>query len=212
LAPDTGDATGRRHLQGGRPQHEIETELCTIADVFVKINSIKTDPDCEAGCAGGTGMCPDDWYPTGSDECSGACGAVFEPFVSSSAVVASASAMPIVVGTSSNQCARLTHSLHLCAIATNVCESNSGTSAGRCLRQLGWAVWMRWAFFVRRHSTGSTCLAARCCVLSCRVLAVSAQRYIDRITSACTCVCRRPLPCSALPTGLVWPALQPTHL
>jgi hypothetical protein len=87
LAPDTGDGTGRRHLQGGRPQHEVETELCTIADVFGKINSIKTNPDCEAGCAGGTGICPNDWYPTGSDECSGACGAVFEPFVSSSCCI-----------------------------------------------------------------------------------------------------------------------------
>jgi len=193
LAPDTGDATGRRHLQGGRPQHEIETELCTIADVFGKINSIKTNPDCEAGCAGGTGICPDDWYPTGSDECSGACGAVFEPFVRSSAVVvASASVVPIVVyetvvavGVSSYAPHSLVASMCCCDQCIKHNVSNSGTSAGRCLRQLGWAVWMRWAFSVRRHSTASTRLAARRCVLSCRVLAVSAQRYIDRITSAC---------------------------
>ena len=77
----------RRGLQGaqmagGRPPRAVEAELCTIVDVFSKLTGIKTNLDCQAGCAAGTGACPADWYPSAADECSAACGEVFEPFVS----------------------------------------------------------------------------------------------------------------------------------
>ena len=80
----------RRGLQGaqmagGRPPRAVEAELCTIVDVFSKLTGIKTNLDCQAGCAGGSGACPVDWYPSAADECSAACGEVFEPFVSAPA-------------------------------------------------------------------------------------------------------------------------------
>jgi hypothetical protein len=84
----TADGTTlRRGLQGaqmagGRPPRAVEAELCTIVDVFSKLTGIKTNLDCQAGCAAGTGACPADWYPSAADECSAACGEVFEPFVS----------------------------------------------------------------------------------------------------------------------------------
>ena len=82
--------TLRRGLQGaqmagGRPPRAVEAELCTIVDVFSKVTGIKTNLDCQAGCAGGSGACPVDWYPSAADECSAACGEMFEPFVSAPA-------------------------------------------------------------------------------------------------------------------------------
>ena len=82
--------TLRRGLQGaqmagGRPPRAVEAELCTIVDVFSKLTGIKTNLDCQAGCAGGTGACPADWYPSAADECSAPCGEIFEPFVSAPA-------------------------------------------------------------------------------------------------------------------------------
>ena len=70
---------------GGRPPAQVEASLCTIADVFGKMGQITTDPDCLSGCAGGTGACPAQWYPSSQDECSPACGRIFEPFVSAAA-------------------------------------------------------------------------------------------------------------------------------
>ena len=69
-------------MAGGRPPRAVEAELCTITDVFSKPTGIKTNLDCQAGCAAGTGACPPNWYPSAADECSPACGEVFEPFVS----------------------------------------------------------------------------------------------------------------------------------
>eukprot|EP01047_Picozoa_sp_COSAG01_P026332 COSAG01_NODE_1693_length_9470_cov_3.036602_6_plen_268_part_00 len=87
---EIAEDTLRRGLQGaqmagGRPPRAVETELCTIVDVFSKLTGIKTNLDCQAGCAGGTGACPADWYPSAADECSAACGEIFEPFVSAPA-------------------------------------------------------------------------------------------------------------------------------
>ena len=56
----------------------VQTELCTIADVFGKLQGITTDVACRSGCA--TGTCPPGWMPTAADECSPECGRVFEPF------------------------------------------------------------------------------------------------------------------------------------
>ena len=100
-------------MVGGRPPQGVSAELCTIADVFSKMSTIKNDPDCRAGCAGGTGICPDDWYPNSSDECSSACGAVFEPFVS-----------PLLLHKRTALATRLIASLTLDAV--------SGTSAEKC--------------------------------------------------------------------------------
>ena len=57
-----------------------ETGRCGIGAVFGNLMAIKGNRDCRAGCAGGSGLCPTDWYPSGQDECSAECGAVFEPF------------------------------------------------------------------------------------------------------------------------------------
>ena len=65
---------------GARPPKAVVTAMCSIGDMFGKLTQIKTDADCMAGCAGGTGACPAEWYPGAADECSPECGAVFEPF------------------------------------------------------------------------------------------------------------------------------------
>jgi hypothetical protein len=88
---------GRRHLQaahmiGGRPPRSVEVEECTISDVFSKLSDVKNNLDCQAGCEQGTGACPENWYPSAADECSPACGEVFEPFVSRPQAIASCTA------------------------------------------------------------------------------------------------------------------------
>jgi hypothetical protein len=71
------DAQGH-NMAGGQPPAAVQTQLCTISSVFAHLQTIKTDPDCTAGCAGGS--CPTDWYPGNSDTCNAACGRIFEPF------------------------------------------------------------------------------------------------------------------------------------
>jgi hypothetical protein len=72
------DAQGH-NMAGGQPPAAVQTQLCTISSVFAHLQTIKTAPDCTAGCAGG-GPCPTDWYPGNSDTCNAACGRIFEPF------------------------------------------------------------------------------------------------------------------------------------
>eukprot|EP01046_Picozoa_sp_COSAG06_P030892 COSAG06_NODE_2966_length_6018_cov_42.713127_3_plen_469_part_00 len=67
-------------MAGGRPPRAVVAQLCTIGDVFGKITTVKGDPNCQAGCAQGTGMCPQNWYPGADDICNAECGRVFEPF------------------------------------------------------------------------------------------------------------------------------------
>ena len=67
-------------MVGGAPPEEVEMAMCDIATVFAKLTEIKANPDCTAGCAGGTGECPASWYPGRVDMCSAECGRVFEPF------------------------------------------------------------------------------------------------------------------------------------
>lgn len=54
------------------------------ADVLARRDArsgeIKNDVHCMAGCDHGTGNCPEDWYPSRSDECNPMCGRIFEPF------------------------------------------------------------------------------------------------------------------------------------
>ena len=50
-------------MVGGRPPTTVMHELCDIASVFSQLSAIKTNPDCTAGCAQGSGQCPADWYP-----------------------------------------------------------------------------------------------------------------------------------------------------
>ena len=86
LLSNLGAASAQAAAQiGGRPPAQVEYQLCTIADVFGKMGQITTDADCLSGCAGGTGACPAQWYPSSQDECSPACGRIFEPFVSDAA-------------------------------------------------------------------------------------------------------------------------------
>ena len=69
-------------MVGGAPPKEVEMALCDIGTVFLHLTEIKANPDCTAGCAGGTGECGDisQWYPGRADMCSAECGVVFEPF------------------------------------------------------------------------------------------------------------------------------------
>ena len=44
-------------MVGGAPPKEVEMALCDIGTVFIELTEIKANPDCTAGCAGGTGTC-----------------------------------------------------------------------------------------------------------------------------------------------------------
>ena len=70
-------------MVGGAPPEEVEMAMCDIGTVFTTLTEIKANPDCTAGCAGGTGECPESWYPGRADMCSAECGVVFEPFCAS---------------------------------------------------------------------------------------------------------------------------------
>ena len=59
---------------------EVDLGTCTIMSVFQDLTAITTSAECQAGCNGGSGDCPDQWYPGAQDTCSSACGLVFEPF------------------------------------------------------------------------------------------------------------------------------------
>jgi hypothetical protein len=73
-----------RHAHAHDAAHRVlqtgAAELCDIGGMFAGLSQIKLDADCQAGCAGGSGVCPADWLPSAADECSAACGRVFEPF------------------------------------------------------------------------------------------------------------------------------------
>ena len=74
-----GGASAQAAAQiGGAPPQAVQTELCTISDLFGKVQVITTDAACRGGCA--TGTCPAEWMPTAADQCSPECGRVFEPF------------------------------------------------------------------------------------------------------------------------------------
>jgi hypothetical protein len=72
LAKPPADSRAARRLQGsaqmagGEPPAVVERELCDISSVFSHLMAIQTNPSCRAGCAGGSGICPDQWYPSGS--------------------------------------------------------------------------------------------------------------------------------------------------
>ena len=55
-------------------------EPCNVVDLFNYLEGITTNPDCRAGCLGGTGDCGNAWTPGGIDRCNAACGRAFEPF------------------------------------------------------------------------------------------------------------------------------------
>ncbi len=81
LASNLWSASGQGALQlGGQPPAAVTMELCSISDVFGRINTITTDENCRSGCAGGTGECAAMWMPGAADECIPDCGRVFEPF------------------------------------------------------------------------------------------------------------------------------------
>eukprot|EP01052_Picozoa_sp_SAG31_P005139 SAG31_NODE_222_length_19895_cov_34.907626_4_plen_392_part_00 len=54
--------------------------VCSIQSMFSGLSAIKQDPDCRQGCDHNSGDCAQDWTPGSADECSAACGRVFEPF------------------------------------------------------------------------------------------------------------------------------------
>lgn len=70
LAKPPADSRAARRLQGsaqmagGEPPAVVERELCDISSVFSHLMAIQTNPSCRAGCAGGSGICPDQWYPS----------------------------------------------------------------------------------------------------------------------------------------------------
>ena len=63
---------------GGAPPKAVQTRLCTIGDVFGKLQDITTNDDCRSGCH--IDGCTSGWMPTALDECNPQCGRVFEPF------------------------------------------------------------------------------------------------------------------------------------
>ena len=63
---------------GGAPPQAVQMDLCSIGDVYGKLNGITSNEQCRSGCA--QGICPTGWMPTADDECSPECGRVFEPF------------------------------------------------------------------------------------------------------------------------------------
>ena len=63
---------------GGAPPKAVQTQLCTIGDVFGKLQDITSNEECRSGC--GQGECPPGWMPAAMDECNPQCGRVFEPF------------------------------------------------------------------------------------------------------------------------------------
>ena len=79
LRPPRAAGQGAQMI-GGAPPEDVVTELCNIADLFGHLTDITTNADCTAGCAGGSGQCPAQWYPGRADTCSAECGRVFEPF------------------------------------------------------------------------------------------------------------------------------------
>ena len=53
-------------MVGGAPPKAVEMALCDIGTVFGKLLDIKSNDQCKAGCAQGSGVCPEDWYPSAS--------------------------------------------------------------------------------------------------------------------------------------------------
>jgi len=72
-----GGAHAQHNQPGGRPPASVDLGQCTIMSVFTDLQAITTSPACQAGCAGGTGNCPPNWYPGSADECSADCGIIF---------------------------------------------------------------------------------------------------------------------------------------
>jgi hypothetical protein len=79
-------------------QDVTSDDSCAITIVFGQLMQIKGDPNCQAGCADGTGACPADWYPGGADICSAECGLVFEPFCTRFPTPARPCALPAAGG------------------------------------------------------------------------------------------------------------------
>ena len=53
---------------------------CAISSMFTDLTLVTTSENCRAGCAEGTGVCPDEWYPGQDDSCDPECGLLFEHF------------------------------------------------------------------------------------------------------------------------------------
>ena len=107
-------------------------DACSISAVFSRLTEIKSDEQCMAGCAGGSGECPPAWYPSGEDLCSAECGATFEPFVSS----------------------RHSPQRRVC-FADRRLPGRSGISAATCSAKRAWAAWSRWG-------SSTTTVSRRC--------------------------------------------------
>lgn len=137
---------GGATMIGGRPPKEIVLATCNIMDLFGHLSEITLDPNCRAGCDGGT--CPTQWYPSAHDICSAECGRVRDPtlpvlrFRQSKflmRVKRRASTLPRVLAVTD----RGAHKRR--------CMSRSGTSAERCSCRPTWAAWRRWAASVRTY-------------------------------------------------------------
>ena len=61
-------------------QLQATQQLCHISSLFNLLTDITTNPACRAGCAGGSGVCGEEWYPGAADACSKECGRIFETF------------------------------------------------------------------------------------------------------------------------------------
>ena len=61
-------------------QLQATQQLCHISSLFSHLNEMTTNPACRAGCAGGSGVCGEEWYPGAADACGKECGRIFETF------------------------------------------------------------------------------------------------------------------------------------
>ena len=67
-------------LLEGAVAQSVSGGECSIQSVFAGLTAIKEDENCRQGCNSNSGDCPEDWTPGSDDDCSAACGQVFEPF------------------------------------------------------------------------------------------------------------------------------------
>jgi hypothetical protein len=51
-----------------------------MCDLYNHLTTITANEECRKGCQHGTGICPDEWYPSQADSCSAECGRVVEEF------------------------------------------------------------------------------------------------------------------------------------
>jgi len=68
------------HFTPEHPPPAVVDKICSIMDLYKHLTTITANEECRKGCQQGTGICPEEWYPSQADSCSAECGRVFEGF------------------------------------------------------------------------------------------------------------------------------------